>query len=60
MAAFPRRAEQCKVLRLACCNADGVRIRKLELERFLSQRGVDIFLLNETFLKPSATAQTDS
>jgi hypothetical protein len=39
-----------KPLRLACWNADRVRGRKLELEHFLSQHGVDICLLNETFL----------
>jgi len=39
-----------KTLRLACWNADGVRGRKLELEHFLSQHGVDIRLLSETFL----------
>jgi hypothetical protein len=37
-------------LRLAYQNADGVRGRKLELEQFLSEHGVDIFLLNETYL----------
>jgi len=42
--------EQCKALRLACWNAVGVRGRKLELEHFLSQHGVDICLLSETFL----------
>jgi len=52
MAAHPRRTEQCKALRLACWNADGVRRRKLELERFLSQHGVDICLLSETLLNP--------
>jgi len=52
MAARPRRTERCKVLRLACWNADGVRGRKLELEHFLSQYGVDICLLSETFLNP--------
>ena len=40
-----------KALRLACWNADGVRGRKLELEHFLSQHGVDICLSSETFLK---------
>ena len=44
--------DRCKAVRLACWNADGVRRRKLELEHFLSQDGVDICLLNETFLKP--------
>jgi hypothetical protein len=39
-------------MRLACWNADGVGGRKLELEHFLSQHGVDISLLSETFLKP--------
>jgi hypothetical protein len=40
-----------KALRLACCNVDGVRGRKLELEHFLSQHGVDICLLTETHLR---------
>ena len=52
MAARPRRTVLCKALRLACWNADGVRGRKLQLEHFLSQHGVDICLLSETFLKP--------
>ena len=52
MAARPRRTVRSKALRLACWNADGVRGRKLELEHFLSQHGVDICLLSETFLKP--------
>jgi exonuclease III len=52
MAARPRRTVRCKALPLACWNADGVRSRKLELEHFLSQHGVDICLLSETFLKP--------
>jgi hypothetical protein len=33
-----------KALPLACWNADGVRGRKLELEHFLSQHGVDMSL----------------
>jgi hypothetical protein len=49
MAARPRRTPG-KALRLACWNADGVRGRKLELEKFLSEHGVDICLLNETHL----------
>jgi hypothetical protein len=48
MAARPR-TERCKALRLACWNADEVRGKKLELEHFLSQHGVDICLLSETF-----------
>jgi hypothetical protein len=40
-----------KALRLACWNADGVPGRKLELEYFLSQHGVDIRLLTETHLR---------
>jgi exonuclease III len=40
-----------KALRIACWNADGVRGRKLELEQFLSEHGVDICLLNETHLE---------
>ena len=50
MAARIRRTERCKTLRLACWNADGVRGKKLELEYFLGQHGVDICLLSETFL----------
>jgi len=52
MAACRRRMEQCKTLALACCNADGVRGKKLELEHFLNQHGVHICLLSETFLNP--------
>jgi len=52
MAARPRRTERCKALRFACWNANGVRGRKLELEHFLSQHGVDICLFSETFLNP--------
>jgi hypothetical protein len=54
MAASPRRTEQCKALRLACWNPDGVRGRRLELEHFRSKHGVDICLLSETFLNPDA------
>ena len=46
MAARPTRTVRCKALHLACWNADGVRGRKLELEHFLSQDGVDICLLS--------------
>ena len=52
MAARPSRTVRCKALRLACWNADGLRGRKLELEHFLGQHGVDIRLLSEAFLKP--------
>ena len=55
MAARPRSTEGRKSLRLACWNAYGVRGRKLELEHFLSQHGVDICLLSETLLKPEQT-----
>ena len=41
-----------KALRIAFWNADGVRGRNLEMENFLSQHGVEIFLLSETFLNP--------
>jgi hypothetical protein len=51
MTARPRRTNVAKALRLACWNADGVRDRKLELEHFLSQHGVDICLLTETHLR---------
>ena len=52
MAARPRRSSGAGTLRLACWNADGVRGKRLELEHFLGQHGVDICLLSETFLKP--------
>jgi hypothetical protein len=52
MAARPRRTERCKALRLDSWNEEGVRGRKLELEHFLSQHGVEIYLLSEIFLKP--------
>jgi hypothetical protein len=51
MAAQPWRI-QGKTLRLACSNTDSVRGRKLELEQFFSDHGVDICFLNETYLKP--------
>ena len=50
MTARPRRKERCKVLRLACRNADRLSSRKLELEHFLSQHGVDICLLSDKIL----------
>ena len=37
-----------------------MRGRKLELEHFLSQHGVDIFLLSETFLKPDQAFLLDN
>ena len=49
MAARPRSRNRGKTQRLACWNADGVRGRKLELEHFLGQHGLDI-CLSETFL----------
>ena len=52
MAERPRRTKRAKVLRLSCWNADGLCGRKLELEQFLNQHGVDIWLLSETFLNP--------
>ena len=52
MAARSRRTDRGKTLRIACWNADSVRGKKLELEHFLSQHGVDICLLSETFLNP--------
>jgi hypothetical protein len=33
-----------KTLRLACWNADGVRGRKFELDKFFGQHGVDMSL----------------
>ena len=44
MAVRPRRTERCKALRLVCWNVEGVRSRKLELEHFLKQHGVDMSL----------------
>jgi len=52
MAARPKRTVRSKALRLDYWNTDGVRGKKLELEYFLSQHGVYICLLSETFLKP--------
>jgi len=52
MAPRPRSTEGGKAPHLACWNADGVRGRKLELEHFLNQHGVDVYLLSETFLNP--------
>jgi hypothetical protein len=49
MAARPRKTDRGNALRLAW-NANGARGRKLELEHFLSQHGVDICLLSETRL----------
>jgi hypothetical protein len=46
------RTERSKALRLACWTAEGVRGRKLELEHFLSEHGVEICLLSETLLNP--------
>jgi hypothetical protein len=40
-----------KALRLAYWNADGVCGIELELEQFLSEKGVDICFLNETHLE---------
>jgi hypothetical protein len=50
MAVRPR-TNRGKALRLAYWNADGVRGRKLKLEQFLTEHGVDICLLNETHLE---------
>jgi hypothetical protein len=51
MAARPRRTT-VKTLRLAFCNADGVRGKRIELDHFFAQHVVDICLLNETHLDP--------
>jgi len=52
MAGCPRRGEQCKALHLACWNVDRVRGRKLKLEHFINEQGVDICLISEAFLNP--------
>jgi hypothetical protein len=49
MAAPPWRTNGMKALQLAYWNADGVRVRKLELDQFLSEHGVDICLLDERY-----------
>ena len=51
------RTDRSKALRLACWNGDGVRDRKLELEHFLNQHGVDICLLSDTFLNPGQASR---
>jgi hypothetical protein len=50
MVARPRKTVHCKALSHARWNADRVHGRKLELDHFLSQHGVDIYLLSETSL----------
>jgi hypothetical protein len=50
MAMRPRKSER-NAFRLAYWNVDCVRSRKLQLEQFLSEHGVDICLLNETHLE---------
>jgi exonuclease III len=49
MAARPRRSIG-KALRLAVWNANGFHCKKMELDHFLAQHGVDVWLLNETHL----------
>jgi hypothetical protein len=49
-----------KALPLASWNADGVRGSKLELERFLSQHGVDICLLTESHLRERDVFRLDN
>jgi hypothetical protein len=51
MAARHNRTDRGKVLRLACWNADGVRGRKLELEYFLNQHGVDVMAMESQILE---------
>ena len=41
-----------KALRIAFWNADGVHGRRIELDHFLGQHGVDIYLLSEINLGP--------
>jgi hypothetical protein len=41
-----------KALRRACWDADGVRGRRLKLDEFLGEHGVDICLLSETHREP--------
>jgi hypothetical protein len=51
MAAQPRRTNGRKALRLPYWKAEGVSGRKLELNQYFSEHGVDISLLNETHLE---------
>ena len=51
MAARSSRTDRGKSLRLAYSNANGVRGTKEELVQFLSEKGIDICLLNETHLR---------
>jgi exonuclease III len=51
MAARARRSIG-KALRIAFWNANGVRGRKIELDYFIAQHGVDVCLLNEIHLDP--------
>ena len=39
-------------MRLANWNANSIRNKKLELVQFLSDHGIDICLINETYLVP--------
>ena len=50
MVARPRR-KRTEALLFACRNANGVRGRKLELDHFLGQSGIDIFLLSDNHLR---------
>jgi hypothetical protein len=47
-----RHRSTVNALLLAFRNADGVRGRRIELDHFLAQHGVDVCLLNETHLDP--------
>jgi hypothetical protein len=60
MATPPRRTNRGETLRLACWNEDGMSCRKPELENFVGQHGVDIFLLIETFLNPGEASRLAS
>jgi hypothetical protein len=51
MAARPR-SSTVKPQRLPFWNADGVPCKKIELDHFLAQHGVDVCILNETHLDP--------
>jgi len=50
--ARPRRTTWTKALRLTCWNVDGVRGRKQELDHFLGQYRIDIYLFTDTHLRP--------
>ena len=52
MVVRPTGRDRGRILRLAYCNANSIRNKKLELVQFLSDHGINICLINETHLVP--------